>query len=190
MMFLIQYKTGVRVGDVLSLTYSCSKYTIKDGVKILSLTLMTKGDKPRTVVMYDSFAEVVYDFIENVPKSSGIDQFIFLSEHKYTRRGTILSLTKDGAGNDMDAHQRLIYWNYLQYLKDFHMAFDLSGLDSKQFATHYLRRKFARKVWDKYKDVDKLKKAMGHADITTSLGYLRQSGQDVEEIYKELHEDD
>ena len=189
--FLIQLKTGVRVGDVLSLTYECAKFNTNNERPTLTLTLMTKGDKPRTVLMFDSFAIIVNDFINNLPKTSGIDFFVFLTDKRsYTRRRSILSLLKDGTSNSLDMHEKLIYYNYLEYLKDFHRAFELSGLDSKLFATHYLRRKFARKVWDKYKDVDKLQRALGHANITTSLGYLRESGQDVEEIFKDLNEDD
>jgi integrase len=191
MIFIIQLKTGVRIGDVLSLTYECAKYNIVNGKSELSLTLMTKGDKPRTVLMYDGFATIVNDYINTLEKISGVDFYVFLTgQDRKQYAKSILSTLTDGAGNALDAHDKLMDYNYQQYLKDFHSAFALSGLDSKMFATHYMRRKFARKVWDKYKDVDKLKRAMGHADINTSLGYLRQSGQDAEEIFKELSEDD
>lgn len=190
MIFIIQLKTGVRVGDVLSLTHECVKYQVNNGKIVMNLTLLTKGDKPRTVVMYDDFAKVVYDYIQEVPKTLDMNSYVFLTNTKLkTRRRSILSLIKDGKDNALDLHEKLKYYNYIMYLQDFHMAFDLAGLDTKMFATHYLRRKFARKVWDKYKDVDKLQRAMGHANISTSLGYLRHSGQDVEEIYKELNED-
>jgi integrase len=51
-----------------------------------------------------------------------------------------------------------------------------AGVDMRMFATHDFRRCFARRVWEKWKDVNILQSVLNHADPKTTLRYLQQSG--------------
>ena len=183
--FLIQLKTGLRIGDVLSLTKESAEYNREKGV--LVLTLITKGGKIRTVSLYKDIAEVVYYFIEHNSVCE-ISDYVFLEKQNMMRKNTanILSSLVDNNNVPIDTMARIIKFNYDIYYSDFKQAIAKAGFDSKLFATHYLRRRFARKVWDRYKDMEKLKLALGHSAVETSARYLRDSGQDVANIFEDL----
>jgi integrase len=78
-------------------------------------------------------------------------------------------------------------YSYLMYWWSIREAIEKSGvIDRRFFSTHDFRRCFARKVWEKYKDVDVLKRVLNHEDVSTTLKYLRQSGLQNIDIFQEM----
>lgn len=69
--------------------------------------------------------------------------------------------------------------SYIKYWRAIKMAIVSQGYDVKEFATHDFRRNYAQRVWKNFNgDINVLKSALGHKDITTTLRYLQQSGLD------------
>jgi len=76
--------------------------------------------------------------------------------------------------------------NYQWYWIDLKQALNSAGINRDDFATHDFRRCFARRNWDKFKDVLILQKALRHKDPKTTLRYLEQSGLDTIDIHYEM----
>ena len=71
---------------------------------------------------------------------------------------------------------KMIRMNYMWYWKDLKQALITNGINKKDFATHDLRRCFARRAWERYKDIHVLKNLLNHSKVETTLRYLEQSG--------------
>jgi len=76
--------------------------------------------------------------------------------------------------------------NYLRYWKDLKYALNVNGIDKEDFATHDFRRCFARKVWEKEKDVYVLQSLLNHTDPKVTLRYLDQSGLKNIDYHKKM----
>lgn len=116
-------------------------------------------------------------------------KYVFQEEQKQFRKTIQLSMITSIDGQPIDKEYKIEKYNFNKYFFDFKQAFTAAGLDAKLYATHFLRKKFARKLWDKYHDVQKLQTGLGHGDPSTSLRYLRDSGQDSKDIFKDMHDD-
>ena len=66
--------------------------------------------------------------------------------------------------------------NYQWYWADLKQALHKNKISREEFATHDLRRCFARRAWERYKDIYVLKGLLNHVDPKTTLRYLDQSG--------------
>ena len=71
---------------------------------------------------------------------------------------------------------RLEKYNYWCYWEDLKQALQTSGIAKEDFATHDFRRCFARKVWEKYKDIQVLQHLLNHQNVNVTLRYLEHSG--------------
>jgi site-specific recombinase XerD len=71
---------------------------------------------------------------------------------------------------------KMFRYNYDEYWKDLKMALQSCGYAPKDFATHDMRRCFARRVWERYKDIHVLQSMLNHSDPKVTLKYLEQSG--------------
>ena len=67
------------------------------------------------------------------------------------------------------------------------MVLKLSNIDHTRFACHSFRRAYARKMYNWCKDIDALKKLMGHSRIETTARYLQQEGYDVKDMTKDFY---
>ena len=70
----------------------------------------------------------------------------------------------------------MIQMNYQWYWADLKQALHKNKISREEFATHDLRRCFARRAWERYKDIYVLKGLLNHVDPKTTLRYLDQSG--------------
>jgi integrase len=76
--------------------------------------------------------------------------------------------------------------NYNNYLYDLKQAMDKCGLENDSFATHDYRRCYARRVWEKYKDLFVLQELLNHTDPKTTMRYLKGSGLRNIDYHKEM----
>lgn len=161
---LIQSLTGVRAGDVLRLgrgNIQSEKYENKQAS--LRLVLLGKGSKRNVVYLHDRVAiSLLLTWIQN---NYLHDEYYFL--------GTINRWGKEMQHRDFF---QLYNYNYKQYWMDLKQALNKSGIAPQDFATHDMRRCFARRVWEKYKDIHVLQSMLNHSDPKVTLKYLEQSG--------------
>jgi len=160
---LIQSLTGVRAGDVLNLEVGGINPEVYEDEEVLRMNIIGKGGKRNVIYIHDKIAQqVIWDFIL---KSSNFSNYYFLEKGKMKNR--------PGTLNDKN---RLVRMNYLWYWYDLKQALDAHGINKEDFASHDFRRCFARRVWEKWKDVHILQKILNHANPATTLRYLEQSG--------------
>ena len=172
---LIQALTGVRVGDIFPLRRDNEdiKPEIYKDEPVLRISIVGKGKKLNVVYIHDKIAqEIIMNYITN---NFGYDEYYFLE----------LSDAK-GRPGDVDNEFKLIKMNYQWYWLDLKKALKTAGVSAKKFATHDFRRCFARRAWEKYKDVHVLQKLLNHANPSTTLKYLEQSGLQNIDYHKEM----
>lgn len=161
---LIQTLTGVRAGDILRLPRGNIQIENYNNKSIaLRIIIIGKRKKRNVVYIHDEVAKgVILDWVQN---NFLHDDYYFIS-------------TVNRWGKKMDApnFDHLYRYNYYQYWLDLKIALNNCGIDPKDFATHDIRRCFARRVWEKFKDVHVLQGMLNHSDPKVTLKYLEQSG--------------
>jgi len=160
---LIQMLSGVRAGDLLRLKRGTIFYETYRKESVLRLSITGKGRKRNVVYIHDKVAQVIiYDYIT---KNINMEGYYFLE--KGTMKG------REGQFENEDA---MIKMNYMWYWQDLKAALQTAGVPKEVFATHDFRRCFARRAWEKYKDVHVLQSLLNHSDPKVTLRYLDQSG--------------
>lgn len=160
---LIQTLTGVRAGDILRLKRDNITPEDYKGRNVLRLNITGKGHKRNVVFIHDEIAQQV--ILEYITNNYNYDEYYFVSLGKMKRRH----------GN-LNSEFRLISMNYAWYWNDMKEALQKNLIRREDFATHDLRRCFARRCWIKWKDITVLQSLLNHAQVTTSMRYLQQSG--------------
>jgi integrase len=158
---LIQMLTGVRVGDILRLKYGGIHPETYENKPVLRLNLLGKGRKRNVVYIHDKVAQDL--IMEYITFNMGDDDYYFLHIGKINKKRAY----------KIDNIAKL---NYLDFWADLKHSLVKSGIDKKDFSTHDFRRCFARRVWEKYKDVFVLKQMLNHTDPKVTFRYLSQSG--------------
>lgn len=160
---LIQSLTGVRAGDILNLEEGGITPEVYEGKEVLRLNIIGKGEKRNVIYIHDHVGQqFIWDYIL---KSKTLTKYYFLEKG-----------TKKGREGSLYDKNRLIRMNYLWYWYDLKQALDAHGINKEDFASHDFRRCFARRVWEKWKDVHILQKILNHVNPSTTLRYLEQSG--------------
>lgn len=163
---LIQMITGVRAADVLRIKTDSIALEEYEGKETLKLSVLGKGRKRHVVYIHDAVAQkVIMNYVTN--STVFYEDYVFL---KPSRNRSIHRM------RPVDGPMQVISKNYNDYLFTLKTALKSAGVNMKMFATHDFRRCFARRVWTKWKDVAVLQSLLNHANISTSLCYLRQSG--------------
>jgi integrase len=161
---LIQTLTGVRASDVLRLKTDGVALDVYNKKSTLRLSILGKGKKRHVVYIHDIIAqEIITKYVKE--RAVFYKDYIFLKESTVNRR-------RSREVSDTD----IISTNYNQYLLDLKSALMCAGVDINVFATHDFRRCFARRCWEKWRDVSILQSVLNHADPKTTLRYLTQSG--------------
>lgn len=170
---IIQTLTGVRAGDIMKLKRGNIQVEDYNGKRALKLILIGKGNKRNVIYIHDETAQqLIIDYTSN---NIGEKDYYFLERGKMNNRpGDI--------GND-DILYRM---NYQRYWVDLKQALNTAGIRREDFATHDFRRCFARRVWDKYKDIHKLQSLLNHNDPKVTLRYLEQSGLKNRDLHYEM----
>ena len=182
-MSILQYMTAIRAGDALSIHRDGIVEDEYEGVHSMQFIVTGKGDKRNVVYLFDPIAqEIVRDYLKTYDATIKdlynpyYEDYIFMTLGEMRNRP-----------GDTDSFFMMQHANYVRYWNDLQQAIEASGvIDKKFFSTHDFRRCFARNVWEKYKDVDLLKRALNHENASTTLRYLRQSGLQNIDIFKQM----
>ena len=168
MCYLI-YHTGIRIGDALHISREGITWEKINGQDALTLNLIAKGERQRTLSITDLLlAKMVFDFVGKHDYGTG---YAFMEKRIFTRDSLITNET------EYSLHQS----NYKRCWHDLKQALGCAGVDSRRFATHGFRRKFARRFYDNTHDLELLKGIMGHRDINTTARYLTDYSKTTKE---------
>lgn len=169
---LIQTLTGVRAGDILRLKRDNIMPEEYNGKPVLRMNITGKGNKRNVIYIHDEIAqEVIMDYITTVYNH---EEYYFLEQGKMKGRG----------GN---IENQFVFYrqNYLRFWQDLKQALQTNHIDMKDFATHDMRRCFARRAWLKWKDIQVLQRLLNHSNPATTMKYLAQSGlQNIDHHYE------
>jgi len=161
---LIQLLTGVRAGEILKLKQGSimpEEYNERPTLKII---ITGKRQKRNVIFIHDSLAQkIIWNYITSYKPR--IEGYYFLE----------LGKLKNRVGN-IENENKLVIMNYHWFWEDLKQALNTVGVDKDDWATHDFRRCFARRVWDKYKDIHVLQGLLHHSDPKTTLRYLEHSG--------------
>lgn len=140
----IQYLTGARANDILSL----KRNNVRKKEDCIVLNLITKGEKEHTVAIPYPEAKEIIDYIEKTQR-----EYPFL---KGKRRELA----------------RWVDNNYRYYYEHIRRASELTGL--KGFRTHDFRRNLANDIYKATKDIFLAKRVLGHKNIAHTEIYLER----------------
>jgi len=170
---LVQSLTGVRAGDIMKLKRGNIQVEEYNDKPTLKLILIGKGKKRNVIYIHDETAQkMIMNYVSN---NFGEGNYYFLSKGKMKNR----------PGDFMDV-DNLYRMNYQRYWGDLKKALNTAGIKREEFATHDFRRCFARRVWEKYKDIQKLQSLLNHNDPKVTLRYLEQSGLKNRDLHFEM----
>ncbi len=160
---LIQTLTGVRVGDILRLKRDNIMPEIYKNTPVLRLNITGKGRKRNVVYIHDEVAqEIILNYITN---NYNYNDYYFIT----------LGIWK-GRKGDISNEFKLARMNYIWFWMDLKEALEKNLIKREDFATHDFRRCFARRAWESWKDIQVLQNLLNHAEPTTTMRYLQQSG--------------
>jgi integrase len=167
---MLQNEVGARSGDVFRLE---RKDFSKDENGDMVVTITAKGGRIITRWVYNpKLAGLIDSWLTIAPQGENVKVFV----DKITERCT-------------DSDHIRSQSNYRRYRMDLKRALDSCGIPSKDWCTHDWRRGLARRVWDKYHDLNVLKEMLGHSDVETTVRYLRTSGLTVRDVLNEMDDD-
>lgn len=170
---IIQSLTGVRAGDVLRLKEGNILAEDYEGKEVLRLNIVGKRGKRNVIFIHDEVAkEIVLEYVTTNP---GIEGYYFLEEGKM-----------NGRHGNLESEWLMVQMNYQWFWADLKQSLNKNKVSKEDFATHDFRRCFARRAWERYKDVYVLKNLLNHVDPKTTLRYLDQSGLKNIDYLKEM----
>lgn len=177
---LIQAQTGLRTGDIINMRvnkegqepFITEKYKDKDVLKIMTIG---KRRKAATGFLHDPITiEIVHKYLLNAKLYRG---YYFMRDLKASNVRGLLT------------DYKMRRQTYRHYMNDLTQALQEARIDPYLFRTHDFRRCFARRVWDKYKDLQKLMQVLHHKKPTTTMLYLSRSGLDIIDTQYEVQQD-
>lgn len=173
-MGILQHMVGVRYHDLITLQEDGMAYEEYQGEQVLRLTLSGKGSKRNVVHVFDKIAIQLFEvYLQKKETRKG---YVFLEE--------LINNTKyhPFAYSELDLEGN----NYQWYLQDLKQALRESNIDEKLWATHDYRRAFARRFWERHKDIQALQSLLRHSDINTTIKYLEYGGLQNIDYFKEM----
>lgn len=168
----IQMQTGARVGDVLKLKHGSITYEGFNGALAMKIDFIGKRDKKVTKWIFDkNLQKEITDFIRDHALG---DTYYFLDFERSYIRTTLNGVIRS---------------NYKWYWEDLKNALIKCGFDPKTWSTHDFRRSISRDVWDDKdigRDIEILKNFLGHANVSTTLRYLKHSGVSNRDVARHI----
>jgi site-specific recombinase XerD len=166
----IQTETGVRAGDILTLKKGSIVSEVYENEAVVKLKIVGKGDKQIVVTIFNKdLQNVLLNYTNSHIGNDG--EYYFLEDNLYHPCETFFMLVRN---------------NYRRYWYDLKQACTSVGMDINDYATHDMRRSFARRIWNRTKDLVVLQKIMNHSDPRTTIRYLNQSGATNIDMYREM----
>jgi len=174
---IIQHLTGVRFHDVASLKSGSIVYEEYEDKKTMRLNLIGKGGKRNVVYIFDRIAMEIIEYYTQT--AIGAEDYYFLTYTEFKRVNSF----RRGSTSNIYLFERK---NYQQYNLDIKQALDKCNVLREEWASHDFRRSFARRFWERYKDLQALQQIMRHSSPNTTVRYLEQSGLQNIDYYKEM----
>lgn len=172
---LIQNLTGVRAGDILRLRKGRLFYEEQDGQPVIRLDLIGKRKKKINTHIFDKTVQDILVYYITQVNEQLMEEYYFLESSK-----------AKGREGQFENEELMVKMNYQWYWADLKQALQKAGVDNTQFATHDFRRCFSREIWEKYKDLQILQRALQHTNPMTTIRYLNQSGMQNKDILKDM----
>lgn len=174
---LLSMITGLRAGDILRIKFEDINIEEEEDKPVMILNVIAKRNKRFNVHIYDDTAQKLV-----------LEYLLFDSNNMHDDYCFINNKFRTEKWRDKNNFTYLRKTNYILYWRDLKDALVRTGISHKSFATHDFKRCFARRVWDKYKDLHVLKNMLHHERVETSLRYLEHSGLNTKTYYKEMQE--
>ena len=170
LIFEIQNETGARIGDILKLKRGSINFENYNGVLALKIDIVGKRGKRNPKWIFDR--KIQDDVIKFIEEEYLDDYYYFIDfndkrHHKKTTEHMVI---------------RTVYNWCWQALK---IACYQSGVDPTLFSTHDFRRTKSRDIWNDDvlgKDPQLLQNFLGHAQVSTTLRYIKNSGLSNQEV--------
>lgn len=176
---LLQMQTASRAGGILNIRRNGVQMEEYQGKNVMRIATTEKGGKRNVVYLFDPISiQLMKEYLEYFDSENLIHPYKFFEDYIFIMVGNVWT-SATLANRKRTAYNR--------YLLDLKKAIELSKVVNKKlFATHDFRRCFARKAWIKYKDVNVLQRALNHEDPSTTLRYLKHSGLQNIDVFKEM----
>jgi len=168
---MLQDLTGVRAGDVMRIQRGNIIPEIYDNTNVLKIVIYGKGNKRNVIYVHDDIGQQL--ILHYIIKNRHSDQYYFMEQ-----RGRSGILDIDSSKN--------YHTNYIAYFRDLKQSMARSGIEHKSFATHDYRRCYARRVWNKFKDLHVLQELLNHQNPATTMRYLKHSGLQNIDYHKQM----
>jgi len=192
-MALIQFHTGMRIGDVINIQVGNIKEEdyeiIENGavkhVKCLRITTISKGDKHTTKYIFDKDT-ITYlkEYIDNFDEVYNEKKSLPFRRMKPWESYYFLKLVYKVDDRKLENTKD---YTYEKYRIDLKFALNASNVDYSRFSSHDFRRCFADEVYENYdKDIILTQKMLGHSRVETTVRYLRTSGLDTKDVYRQM----
>lgn len=173
-MMCVMYETGLRAGDVLRIRKNGIYWDKEEDQDVLRIKAQAKGGKERTVTIWNvNVSKLIMKFVNKY--DFGTD-YIFVKQKKFKH-----------SISDRDTEYTLRQHNYYWFWDDIKRTLEGLSIDRDRFATHSIRRHFARRAL-KTKDISlfDIKEMLGHSDVNTTLKYLREEGYNVSKSLRKM----
>ena len=172
---LIQTLTGVRAGDILRIKKGNISPEMYQGKNVIRISVTGKRQKRNVIYIHDEVAQnLIINYISNYTKETYNEYYFIELGHLKNKKGNI------------DSEFRMYTMNYNQYWWDLKQSLNTCGIHKEDFATHDFRRCFARRAWERYKDIHVLQGLLNHKRADTTLRYLDQSGLKNIDYHRDL----
>lgn len=160
-LFVVGLRSGFRISELLSLTigHVFENGNYSDSIAV-ARKYMKKKREGRTVILHPEAKEALKSLILALQKAgfSGPETYLFRS-----RQGGNKPLTRQAA------------WEMIQRVAA------QCGITGK-IGTHCMRKTFAKRVHEKLgRDLMKTQKALGHAQVTSTVSYLSFNESEIDD---------
>jgi site-specific recombinase XerD len=167
-LFVVGYRTGFRISELLSLTVGDVQQhgKIVDHVTV-ARRHMKKKTEGRTVPLHPEARAALSVWLEGLSKmlKGALDPQtpVFCSRVRDTATGLRRAISREQA------------W---RILKEAFASNELTG----KLGTHAMRKTFANRMYDKLnRDLMKVQRAMGHRNINSTVAYLSFREEDIDD---------
>lgn len=161
----ILYATGLRVSELITITFAAIQHAMKQHETPMVLTIRGKGNKERVVLL-------------SKPARSAIENYLAIRHTFFTGDNSPWLFPSHGAQGYL-TRQR-----FGQLLKELALS---AGLDPSRFSPHVLRHAFATHLVAGGADLFSVQKLLGHSDISTTEIYTHVAPARLAEVMATHH---
>lgn len=167
--------TGIRAGDCLRLRRDNFSYEVFNDKIIMVLDVTGKGQKKSVSWIFDPL--LMSEIEAFLSDCTGFSDDVFLGEPKKHNKNVMFS-------------EPAYLGAYTRYKSELKRAVLRSGLKYRDFSSHDFRRRYAKLVWEETHDIVKVKNALHHSYVETTVKYIERAGLDVKDVAQSLFDKD